>query len=113
LEAQAVLSRSRVAVVPSLWPEPFGLVGPESMACGTPVVASGRGGISDWLEDGRNGLRADPSTSGAICAALFRLFSDRTLWQRCVDGSLRTAEAFSTVLHAERLENLYLRLLRQ
>ncbi|AFZ33236.1 glycosyl transferase group 1 [Gloeocapsa sp. PCC 7428] len=45
----AVYQVSDVTVVPSLWSEPFGRVIIESMACGTPVVASRTGGIPEIL----------------------------------------------------------------
>jgi glycosyltransferase involved in cell wall biosynthesis len=37
-----------VVVVPSLWPETFGMVGPEALLTGTPVIAYGGAGITDW-----------------------------------------------------------------
>lgn len=49
-----------VVVVPSLWPEPFGLVGLEAMRFGLPVVGFATGGISDWLKDGENGFLLPP-----------------------------------------------------
>jgi glycosyltransferase involved in cell wall biosynthesis len=48
-----------VAVVPSRWQEPFGLVGLEAFSYQTPVVAFNIGGISEWLHDGKNGLLAE------------------------------------------------------
>jgi len=110
-EARRILARAAVTVVPSLWPEPFGLVGPESMACGTPVVASGRGGISEWLDHGQNGLCADPTQPGATAEALRRLLTDNEFWSKCVHGALRTAAAFNSSSHAAMLEELYVRLL--
>ncbi len=44
-----------VVVVPSVWPEPFGLVGIEAMAYGKPVVAYRGGAIPEWLDDGSTG----------------------------------------------------------
>ncbi len=40
--------RAQVSLVPSMWDEGFGIIGPESFACGTPVVAYDAGGISEW-----------------------------------------------------------------
>ena len=44
-----------VAVVSSVWPEPFGAVGLEAMRCGLPVVGFESGGIGEWLIDGETG----------------------------------------------------------
>lgn len=62
------------------WDEPFGLVPLESMAMGTPVVASGRGGSAEYLRDGENCLLADPDDGPeAVAAAVRRLASEAAL----------------------------------
>ena len=43
-------------VVPSLWPEPFGIVGIEAMSYGKPVIGYNVGGIPDWLQNNVNGF---------------------------------------------------------
>jgi glycosyltransferase involved in cell wall biosynthesis len=52
--------QAQVVAVPSRWPEPFGMVGIESMARGRPVIAFDNGGISDWLTDGETGFLVTP-----------------------------------------------------
>jgi glycosyltransferase involved in cell wall biosynthesis len=44
-----------VVAVPSIWPEPFGLVGLEAMTRARAVLASRTGGIPEWLADGETG----------------------------------------------------------
>ena len=61
-----------VVAVPSLWNEPFCMVGVEAFAAGTPVVAFDRGGIGDWLEDGKTGLFAKPDAA-SLADALARV----------------------------------------
>ena len=50
-------------LVPIDWPEPFGLVMIEAMACGTPVIAFNRGSVSEIVEDGKTGFVVEDETS--------------------------------------------------
>jgi len=56
----AYYRQASVVVVPSIWPEPFGMVGIEAMSFGKPVVAFRVGGIPEWLEDGVTGFLIKP-----------------------------------------------------
>ena len=51
-----VIGRAQAMVFPIDWPEPFGLVMTESMACGTPVVARPLGAAPEVVEDGVTGF---------------------------------------------------------
>jgi glycosyltransferase involved in cell wall biosynthesis len=70
------LAEASVVALPSLWPEPFGLVGIEAFAAGRPVVASATGGVGDWLEDGVSGLCVAPGDWRALARALSELLAD-------------------------------------
>ena len=50
------LGNARALLFPIDWPEPFGLVMIEAMACGTPVIAYDRGAVSEVIEHGRSGF---------------------------------------------------------
>jgi glycosyltransferase involved in cell wall biosynthesis len=54
-----LLQNARVTLFPIEWEEPFGLVMIESMACGTPVVATRRGAVPEVIDDGRTGVIVD------------------------------------------------------
>ena len=58
------MASADLLVVPSLWPEPFGLVGLEGARSRLPAAAFAVGGIPDWLRSGVNGYLApgDPPT---------------------------------------------------
>ncbi len=70
-EKPAFLSGAAALLMPIDWPEPFGLVMIEAMACGTPVIAFNRGSVPEVQEDGVTGFIVEDET-GAV-AALERL----------------------------------------
>jgi glycosyltransferase involved in cell wall biosynthesis len=98
----------RIVVVPSLWPEPFGLVGIEAMARGRPVVASDTGGVREWLVDGRTGYLVPPGDANELHAALGRLLEDYDVCMRMgTAGAARVAELFSEAAHVAALKQVY------
>ncbi len=58
-EKVELLQNARATLFPIEWEEPFGLVMIESMACGTPVIATRRGAVSEVIEHGRSGIIVD------------------------------------------------------
>ncbi len=75
---EAEMRAADVLVVPSVWPEPFGLVGIEAGCVGLPAVAFAVGGIPDWLEQGTSGELApgNPPTSSGLADALVRALAE-------------------------------------
>jgi glycosyltransferase involved in cell wall biosynthesis len=58
-EKESFLGEAYALVFPIDWPEPFGLVMIEAMACGTPVVAFRRGSVPEIINDGATGYIVD------------------------------------------------------
>lgn len=71
--------KAHVLLVPSIWSEQFGLVGPEALACGVPCVGSRVGGIPEWLLDGEHGFLVPPGDSGALARRTVDLLKDREM----------------------------------
>jgi glycosyltransferase involved in cell wall biosynthesis len=100
--------RAAVVAVPSLWPEPFGMVGPEAMAHGRPVVASDTGGIPDWLEHGRTGFMVKPGDAEGLAEALASLLGDSELCRRLGEaGAARVRERYSPAAHIAALDEIH------
>lgn len=68
------LRKLDVFVFPTLFYESLGLVAIEAMACGVPVIASNRGGILDYIVDGRNGFLFEPGNSEQLAGKLKEYF---------------------------------------
>ncbi len=95
-------------VVPSLWPEPFGLVGIEAGCVGLPAVAFEVGGIPDWLIPGETGELAsgNPPRISGLTQAIVRALSDLDYHHQLRMGAWKKSKEFSTKLHIERLMNI-------
>lgn len=75
-EISECLQETSVLVFPSLWPETLGIVGLEAMAHGVPVVASGIGGVSEWLQHGENGYCVPPGDARALAGSIREIVDD-------------------------------------
>jgi glycosyltransferase involved in cell wall biosynthesis len=72
----ATMARAAVTVIPSRFPEPFGLVAAESLWAGTPVVASATGGLPSVLDNGGAGILVPAGDAGALRRAIDDLLHD-------------------------------------
>jgi glycosyltransferase involved in cell wall biosynthesis len=102
----ALMGAADVLGFPSVWPEPFGLVGIEAGCCGLPAVGFAVGGVPDWLVHGESGEVAKgevPSAAG-LADALVRILSDTDSLNRLRVGAWRVAQRFTASSHLTALE---------
>jgi glycosyltransferase involved in cell wall biosynthesis len=99
-----LLQRATLLVIPSTWPEPFGLVGLEAGRYALPTVAFPVGGIGEWLHPGVNGeLASRPGDSDALADAVLVATAERKRYAGLVDGARREIERFSPDAHLSEL----------
>lgn len=105
-ELARLYRRSDLLVLPSLWPEPFGLVGLEAGLHGLPVAAFRVGGIGDWLAEGENGALApgDPPTIEGLVDAVVRCVERPEVLAALREGALRAARSRAPAEHLAALE---------
>jgi glycosyltransferase involved in cell wall biosynthesis len=91
-QKRALLGQAAAMLMPIEWEEPFPVVLPESMLCGTPLIAFRRGGVPEGIDHGRTGFLCDtvdemanlvrclPTIARAtVRAEAVRRFSDRAV----------------------------------
>jgi glycogen(starch) synthase len=101
-------ARANVAVFPSVWDEPLGLVILESMAASTPVVASRKGGIPLAVKNGVNGFLVRARSSKEIAAAVNKILESPTLQKTMGEAARKIAEEkFSWKLIGQSFVKLY------
>ena len=100
--------QSTVVGFPSLWPEPFGRVGPEAYIHGKPVVAYATGGIPDWLIDGATGHLVTPGDITQLGQQLRHLLESPEICQRMGERAQRMAqEQWSSNSHVDQLLQIF------
>lgn len=104
-ESVRALDSADALLVPSLWPEPFGLVGVEAARRGVPAVAFAVGGIPDWLVDGTTGrlVPSTPPTMQAFATAIESILTDTASLRRMRSACRAAANRFGIDAHLRAL----------
>jgi glycosyltransferase involved in cell wall biosynthesis len=99
---------ARVALVPSRWEEPAGLVALEAMLEGTPVVAYASGGLANYVEAISGGVVVSQGDVDRLDEAATQLHADRELWATLsAAGRAGVREFHAPGRYVARLEALY------
>lgn len=106
-EITGFYDKASLVVVPSRWPEPFGMIGLAAMQRKRPVAATNAGGISDWLADGVTGYLSPPDNPEKLAENIELLILDgeksRIFGE---NGYKRAAELFSYDRNIQSLEHI-------
>ena len=108
----AAWERCLMGLVPSVWPEPFGIVVIEALASGRPIVASRTGGIPEILSQGAAGVLVPPGDAVALQQAIERLLADTEAREALGRAARQRAAAFSAGAVVPRVEQVYAELLQ-
>ncbi len=101
----ALYRRHDVLLFPVQWDEPWGLVPLEAMACGCPVIATGRGGSGEYLRSGENCVLVPTSNPDALAAAVQQLADAPQLRARVRRGGRETAQRYPQSSYNARVEH--------
>jgi glycosyltransferase involved in cell wall biosynthesis len=105
-------ARCRLGVVPSLWPEPLGLVALEALAMGRPLIASRVGGLTDIVRHGETGLLVTPGDVDGLHGAMHTLLHDDALGTRLGRmGRQQVLSRFTASVVVPQIEEFYARVL--
>jgi len=96
-----------VAVMPSIYPETFGLVIPEYYQHGIVVIGSRTGAIPELIKDGYNGFLFPPGDVTALASLLQMLSSDSALLSEMSKNARISAKTFDLNVHVKKLERIY------
>jgi glycosyltransferase involved in cell wall biosynthesis len=106
-QRELLMKECDALVIPSIWSEPFGLVGIEAGCLSLPSIAFHKGGISDWLFHQETGILIDSQTVDPMAFAYgIQQFYDRhTMTNTMGIAAHRVAQSYSVEHHITLLEN--------
>jgi glycosyltransferase involved in cell wall biosynthesis len=100
-----LLAKSHAALMPGSWPEPFGLVAIEALACGTPIIARRAGALPEIIRDGVDGFFGDD-----VAAMAFKVDRVQDLDRQAIRESV--IDRFSIERMTDGYEAIYRKTLR-
>ena len=107
-EVRNVYLKSDIVVVPSIKPEPFGLVAIEAMSFGLPVIGTNMGGLKEIINHGETGYLFDLNSSNDFKNYLQILIDDETLRLKLgKNGRNRYKKLFQLENNLKNIKNVF------
>lgn len=102
-QIRSAIDASRAVAMPSLWDEPFGLVGIEGQARGRAAVAYDVGGVREWL--GGAGIAVPLGDEAALARAIVEVTAENG-WQQYADAAFSRSKLFHPDIHFSKLQEV-------
>ena len=103
-ELPEILNNIDLFVFPTMLAESLGLVGLESMACGTPVAGSRVGGLTSYIDDGVNGFLFDPGDAEQLASVYSKYNAlDEVEKRRISSNAIESAKLYDKDIVGEKL----------
>lgn len=90
----------------------FGMVALEAMACGLPTIVSENCGVSELIQDGKNGFRFKAGDALGLSEALMKIYQTESVWKKLSLAARKTAEENQWSAYGERLVEIYKKILK-
>jgi glycosyltransferase involved in cell wall biosynthesis len=107
-QIENVYRETDVLLVPSIWPEAFGIIIIEAMASGIPVIASRIGGIPEIIEDGKTGYLIEAGNAKELANKMSEFIAEPSKISLLGKNGFKKASAFSSENQANKSEDIYL-----
>jgi len=103
-----MLRACRALIVPSLWPETFGLVAIEAAGCARPVIASNAGELPYIIENGHNGLVVDVGKMQALSIAIDDLAGNPEKAKAMgLNNQQKLRDLYTAEIHMRQIDEVY------
>lgn len=107
-ELDRIIASADFGIIPSLWPEVYGYVGPEMLSRGLPVIASSRGALPDYVIPDVNGFLFEPGNQGELLRIVTQLADSEEQRIRLWNSTAHAQRAFLSMNeHIARLLEIY------
>jgi glycosyltransferase involved in cell wall biosynthesis len=107
-QLKEVYQQAACLIFPSIWPEPFGMVGIDAFGYGRPVIAFDVGGVSDWLQDGWNGYLVPSQDTARLAERIETLLAQPALARQLgVNGRETVEKQFRPKRHLKNLLEIF------
>jgi glycosyltransferase involved in cell wall biosynthesis len=103
-----IVAEADFGIVPSIWQEAFGYVGPEMLTRGLPIIVSNVGAMKEYVRDGVNGYIFDPSNVNDLYCLIKRLLYDPKERARISESTQKNCQHFPRFEeHLVEMQHLY------